>query len=226
MKKQATLLLATAAALAALATPQMACAQAATSPYWIHLGPTSVQFANGGDVVVGGGVVPSASTAASNNTTLGFELGYDINPQFSARFTAGIPPTTKVSGTGNLSAAAGTPQPLAKVTYGPAVASVTWHPMGRKLGFSPYIGVGLNYPIIFKSEDQFLVNVRVHSKIGAAIQVGAEYAFDNKWGVFLDVKKLFTKVDVSANLPGGGPVATTTAKLNPTVVQLGVSYRF
>lgn len=222
MKKQVALLLAT----AVLATPLMASAQATVSPYWVHLGPTSVQFANGGDVMVGGQVVPNASTHASHNTTLGVELGYDINPQFSARFTAGIPPTTKVAGTGNLSAAAGTPQPLAKVTYGPAVASLTWHPLGRKLGFSPYIGAGLNYPIIFKSEDQFLVNVRAHSKIGAAIQVGAEYAFDAKWGVFFDVKKLFTKVDVSANLPGGGPVATTTAKLNPTVVQLGVSYRF
>jgi len=226
MKPSSTLLLATAAALTTMATPQMASAQATASPYWVHLGPTSVQFVNGGDVVVGGAVVPNASTHASNNTTLGVELGYDINPQFSARFTAGIPPTTKVSGTGNLSATAGIPQPLAKVTYGPAVASVTWHPMGRKLGFSPYIGAGLNYPIIFKSEDQFLVNVRVHSKIGAAIQVGAEYAFDAKWGVFFDVKKLFTKVDVSANLPGGGPVATTTAKLNPLVVQMGVSYRF
>ncbi len=210
----------------ALAAPLMASAQSSESPYWVHLGPTSVQFQNGGDVQVGGAVVPNASTRASNNTTLGLELGYDLSPQFSARLTVGVPPTTKVEGTGNLGASAGVPQPLAKVTYGPAVLSATWHPLGRRSGFSPYVGAGLNYPIIFSSEDQFLTNVHVHSKIGAAIQVGTDYAIDGKWGLFLDVKKLFTKVDVSAQLPGGGPVATTRARLSPLVVQIGLSYRF
>ena len=209
----------------ALAVPMTAMAQSNEHPFWIHLGPTSVQFENGGDVQVGGAVVPNASTRATDNTTLGIELGYDLSPQFSARLTLGVPPTTNVEGTGNLSASAGVPQPLAKVTYGPAVLSATWHPLGRS-GFSPYVGAGLNYPIIFKVEDQFLVNVHVQSKVGTAIQMGAEYAINEKWGLFVDVKKLFTEVDVSANLPGGGPAATTTAKLNPLVVQAGLSYRF
>lgn len=210
---------------AALTLPMAAMAQSNEHPFWIHLGPTSVQFENGGDVQVGGAVVPNASTRATDNTTLGIELGYDLSPQFSARLTLGVPPTTNVEGTGNLSASAGVPQPLAKVTYGPAVLSATWHPLGRA-GFSPYVGAGLNYPIIFKVEDQFLVNVHVQSKVGTAIQIGADYAINEKWGLFVDVKKLFTEVDVSANLPGGGPAATTTAKLNPLVVQAGLSYRF
>jgi outer membrane protein len=103
--------------------------------------------------------------------------------------------------------------------------SATWHPLGRS-GFSPYVGAGLNYPIIFKTEDQFLVNVDVKSKLGVALQIGADYAVSEKWGLFVDVKKLFAEVDVTANLPGGGPAATTTAKLNPLVVQVGLSYRF
>lgn len=208
-----------------LTVPMVAFAQSNAHPYWIHLGPASVQFENGGDVNVGGAVVPNASTRATDNSTLGFELGYDLSPQFSARLTLGIPPTTNVEGTGNLSASAGVPQPLAKVTYGPAVLSATWHPLGRS-GFSPYVGAGLNYPIIFKVEDQFLVNVHVQSKVGTAIQIGADYAINEKWGLFVDVKKLFTEVDVSANLPGGGPAATTTAKLNPLIVHAGLSYRF
>lgn len=217
MKKNSIRLL----SAAALAAPMLAAAQSNEHPYWIHLGPTFVQFENGGDVTVGGGIVPNASTRATDNTTLGFELGYDLTPHYSVRLTLGIPPTTNVEGTGNLS----NPQPLAKVTYGPAVLSATWHPLGRA-AFSPYIGAGLNYPIIFKVEDQFLVNAHVQSKIGTAIQVGADYVIDEKWGLFLDVKKLFAEVDVTANLPGGGPAATTTAKLNPLVVQAGVSYRF
>ena len=221
MKKQSSRLL----CAAALVVPMLAAAQSNQHPYWIHLGPTFVQFENGGDVTVGGAVVPNASSRATDNTTLGFELGYDLTPQYSVRLTLGVPPTTNVEGTGNLSATAGIPQPLAKVTYGPAVLSATWHPLGRS-GFSPYIGAGLNYPIIFKVEDQFLVNVHVQSKVGTAIQLGADYTIDEKWGLFLDVKTLFAEVDVSANLPGGGPAATTTAKLNPLVIQAGVSYRF
>jgi outer membrane protein len=208
-----------------LSIPFAAFSQSKDRPFWVHLGPASVQFENGGDVKVGGAVVPNASTRASDNVTLGVELGYDFSPQFSARLTLGLPPTTSVEGTGNLSATAGVPQPLAKVTYGPAVVSATWHPLGRS-GFSPYLGMGLNYPIIFKVEDQFLVNVNVSSRLGAVFQLGADYAIDDKWGLFFDVKKLFTEVDVTANLPGGGPVATTTAKLNPLVIQAGLSYRF
>jgi outer membrane protein len=221
MKKHSSSLL----CAAALVVPMLAAAQSGEHPYWIHLGPTNVQFESGGDVTVGGAIVPNASSRATDNTTLGFELGYDLSPKVSVRLTLGIPPTTSVEGTGNLSASAGVPQPLAKVTYGPAVLSATWHPLGRS-GFSPYIGAGLNYPIVFKVEDQFLVNVHVQSKIGTAIQLGTDYTIDDKWGLFLDVKKLFAEVDVSANLPGGGPAATTTAKLNPLVVQAGVSYRF
>lgn len=209
----------------ALALPLAAAAQSDGHPSWVHLGPTLVQFESGGGVSVAGAVVPNASTRASDNTTLGMELGYDLSPLYSVRLTMGVPPTTSVEGTGNLSASAGVPQPLAKVTYGPAVLSATWHPLGRS-GFSPYLGAGLNYPIIFKVEDQYLVNVHATSKVGTALQLGADYAFDEKWGVFLDVKKLFIEVDVSANLPGGGPAATTTAKLNPLVIQAGVSYRF
>ncbi len=209
----------------ALGMPFAASAQAKERAFWVHLGPAAVQFENGGDVKVGGAVVPNASTRASDNVTVGVELGYDFSPQYSARLTLGLPPTTSVEGTGNLSATAGVPQPLAKVTYGPAVVSTTWHPLGRS-GFSPYLGVGLNYPIVFKVEDQFLVNVQVKSKVGGVLQLGADYAIDDKWGLFFDVKKLFTEVDVSADLPGGGPAATTTAKLNPLVIHAGLSYRF
>jgi outer membrane protein len=195
------------------------------SPLWIHLGPAFVDFKNGGSVSAGGAVVPNASTKASNNTTLGLELGYDLSESFAVRATVGVPPTTTVEGTGNLSAAAGTPQPLAKVTYGPAVVSATWHPQGRS-GFSPYIGAGLNYPIIFSSKDQFLVNVDAKSKVGPTLQIGADYALNARWGLFLDVKKLWAKVDVTARLPGGGPVATTRADLSPVVVHAGLSHRF
>lgn len=221
MKKLSTYVLAT----VALGMPFAASAQDKERAFWVHLGPASVQFENGGNVTVGGAVVPNASTRATDNLTLGVEFGYDFSPHYSARLTLGVPPTTSVEGTGNLSATAGVPQPLAKVTYGPAVVSTTWHPLGRS-GFSPYFGVGLNYPIVFKVEDQYLVNVHVTSKVGAALQMGVDYAIDDKWGLFFDVKKLFTEVDVSADLPSGGPAATTTAKLNPLVVHAGLSYRF
>lgn len=207
-----------------------ACGAAAAQPasaaaFWVHLGPAIIDFKNGGSVSAGGAVVPNASTKASNNTTLGLEVGYDLSEAFAVRVTIGAPPTTKVEGTGNLSAAAGTPQPLAKVTYGPAVVSATWHPIGRS-GFSPYIGAGLNDPIIFSSKDQFLVNVNVKSKVGPTLQVGADYALNTKWGLFIDLKKLWAKVDVTANLPGGGPAAATRADLSPVVIHAGVSYRF
>ena len=210
---------------AALIVPMVATAESNDHPFWVHLGPAFIKFENGGDVSLGGAVVPNASTSASNNTTLGMEFGYDLSPQYSARLTVGIPPTTSVEGTGSLSVSAGVPQPLAKLTYGPVVLSATWHPLGRSK-FSPYVGAGLNYPIIFKAEDQFLINVRAQPKIGTAIQLGADYAIDEKWGLFMDIKKLFTEVDVSANHPANGAAATTTAKLNPLVVQMGLSYRF
>jgi outer membrane protein len=211
---------------ATLLTGAAASAQdAPAGPFWVHVGVAYVDFKNGGEVSVAGTIVPGASTKASNNTTLALELGYDLNEQVALGLTMGVPPTTKVEGTGNLSASAGIPQPLAKVTYGPAVLSTIWHPLGH-VGFSPYVGAGLNYPIIFKSQDAFLVDVHVKSRLGPVLQVGADYPVGAHWGLFLDVKKLWSKVDVTANLPSGGPQAKTTADLSPVVFQTGASYRF
>lgn len=196
--------------------------QAQTSPWTLRLGAAHVGFSTKADVTVNGGPVPGGDASASSNTTLGFEFSYDLTPQWTARFLAGVPPTTTLTGTGAL-ASAGT---LGKVTYGPAAATVTFNLLTDG-PVRPYVGAGLNYTIVFKSEDGFISDLKARSAFGTVLEVGAEMPLDAGWSLTLDARKIFVKTKADGTLPAmGGAAAHADVRLDPLVVFLGVGRRF
>lgn len=91
----------------------------------------------------------------------------------------------------------------------------------------PYIGLGVNYTNI--SDVQWSdtakslglgLNVKRNS-YGLAAQLGADVAIDKSWSVNIDVKKVQIKTDVTSN---GKKVGTF--KVDPTLVGVGVGYKF
>lgn len=212
-------------AVAALLTATSVAAIAQTvsqtlpGPWWVHVGPVGVLFNTGAEVKIGGQTVPGGSVQTSNSTTLGVEVGYDVTPNLAARFTMGVPPTTTVTGTGTL-AGAGT---LGKLTYGPAVLSATWafDGLGR---FRPYVGAGINYTMVLSRKDGALTSFNAKSAFGSVLQTGFDVAINERWGVFIDVKKIFLKTSASGMI--GPTPATASVRLNPVLIQAGVTYRF
>ena len=154
---------------ALLACGVFACsaASAQNSPWSVRLGAAHVGFNTQADVFLGGVAVPGANAEASNNTTLGLEIGYSLSPEWTGRLLLGVPPTTTLTGTGAL-AGTGT---LGRVTYAPAVLSLTYG-LGQWGPIKPYVGAGINYTIVFKSEDGFISNLDVKNAFAPVLQLG------------------------------------------------------
>lgn len=197
-------------------------ASADQSPWTVRAGGAHVQFSPKAEVSAGGAIVPGADVKASSNNTAVFELGYDLAPDWRARLIIGVPPTTKLTGTGPL-AGTGT---LGKVKYGPAVLSLTYR-LGNFGGVEPYVGAGINYTVVFKDKDGFINNLKVNSAFGSALQAGFEVPLADGWSIGLDARKIFVKTKANGTLPAmGGAPAHADVRLNPLVVSLTVGKRF
>jgi outer membrane protein len=198
-------------------------AAAQTTPWSIHVGPAAVNLhVSTSPEAPRGTPIPGGGLSATNSNILAFELAYEIAPNWNARLTAGIPPTTVVHGIGALA-------PLGKageIKYGPAVMSIT-RALGNYGAVTPYAGAGVSYLKVFSTVDGALANFAVKNSWGKVLQLGADLALGPRFGLFLDMKKIYQSTDVTGTVPAfGGAPAYAKVRIDPFVVQLGVSYRF
>lgn len=189
-------------------------------PFFVKGGIAHVGFSESASVSFGGATVPGGDASVQDNWSLSVEVGYFVTPDISLAFAAGLPPTTTVSGAGSLAGAGA----LGEVTYGPSVLSASYH-FGKEGGIRPYLGAGISYTIIFDAKDRALSNLDVKNAWGTALVAGVDVPIDDRWGLFLDVKKIWTKSDATFDAVGGGRDKATLT-LDPLVVSAGVSYRF
>ena len=175
------------------------------------------------EVTVGGAVVPGGNARLKDNTGIVFEGAYFFNPNFSVALALGVPPTTTLTASGSLEGAG----ELGEVTYGPAVLSARYH-FANAGPFTPYVGAGVNYTLIFDTEDKLLQNFKADDTVGPVLVAGFDYALSPRWGLYFDAKKVWTSSDTSFGLPTPAGVAPGTAKvqLDPLILSLGASYRF
>lgn len=197
-------------------------AHADVSPWALRLGAVHVGFSTDADISANGAGVPGSNAKASDNSTLGFEVSYDVSPRWTARFLAGVPPKTTLSGTGTLSATGA----LGKVVYGPAVLSMTYA-FADSGSIRPYVGAGINYTIVFKSEDAFISKLEVPSAFGSVLQAGIEFPMSKDWTLALDARKIYVKTKADGVLPAmGGAKAHADIHLDPLVVFASLGMRF
>lgn len=193
------------------------------TPWSFSLGATHVGFSTRADVSAGGMPLPGANANAAENTTLGFEVGYALSPTWTARFLAGVPPQTTLTGTGAL-AGAGV---LGKTRYAPAVLSLTYR-FNESGAIRPYVGAGVNYTVVYGEKDGFLSNVRARNAFGTVLQVGAEVPINASMFLSLDARKIYLKTKVDGSLPAamGNAPAHADLRLNPLIVSAMVGWRF
>jgi outer membrane protein len=191
--------------------------------FYLRLAAARVIFDEKADVKLAGQVLSGANATASSNNGVSIELGYFLTPDVSIAATVGVPPTSTLTASGTL-AGAGT---LGKVTYGPGLYSLRYH-LGRPGGVRPYIGGGLNWTIIFKTEDGVLKDFRTTNTVGPAITGGIDVPINARIGIFGAASKVWTSTNARFRLgtPGGLVPGTARVQLNPLIVQLGLQYRF
>jgi outer membrane protein len=209
----------------ALAIASSCVAQAAVaqdSPWRLRVGPGVVKFDESVAFQAGGVPAPGATASLSSSTTLMAEIGYVLSPEWSLGLAIGIPPTTKIQGTGTIAAFG----ELGRVKYAPAALTAQYQ--FQSLGaFKPYVGAGAVYQIIVSETDGAIGNLKVKNSWGSVLQLGAEYELGPRHAVFVDFKKTNLKTTATGTLTAAGGVPISAdARLNPMAVMVGMSFRF
>ena len=104
----------------------------------------------------------------------------------------------------------------------PPSLTLQYHPM-RDKAFSPYVGAGINYSIMYAEDAGTGFNdLNVGNGVGPVLQAGFDYWISDHWGLNLDVKKVWVNVDASLN---NGAIKADV-DLDPWLIGAGVSYKF
>jgi len=185
----------------------------------VHVDVANVFTNESADVAVGGAPVPGGSVSMADNATVTVDASYFLTPHFAINAYAGYPPRAHLEGAGPL-APFGT---LASANYGPLTVSGEYHFSG--LGaFRPYVGVGVTYAVFLDVDDKALSDVSVDNAFGPALKLGLDYDVSERWTVHAYLQQIWLRTDVSATV--GGAPASARVTIDPTVVGVGLGYRF
>ncbi len=211
--------IATGLAVLGLAAP--AAADDARLGWYAQVGLANVAFSESASISAGGSKIPGAGATLSDDVTLGFGVGYRFSDRFSVVAIGGLPPTTTVKGTGPLDGVT-----VGEVTYGPLIVAANYHiPLQGR--FQPYIGAGINYTIVFDTEDDGLSDLKADNAFGGVVRAGFDYMVNDNNGIYFSADKVFVNTTATGNAValGGAPVKADI-DLDPLIVQFGWVHRF
>lgn len=86
---------------------------------------------------------------------------------------------------------------------------------------SPYVGVGVNLTHLSSVKLLGGAGDLESNSVGLAVQAGIDFKIDKQWSVNLDLKRVNIRSDVFA---AGAKISAV--KVDPTMVSIGVGYRF
>ncbi|MHB8056526.1 MAG: OmpW/AlkL family protein [Desulfuromonadaceae bacterium] len=101
----------------------------------------------------------------------------------------------------------------------PPTLTVKYHPLAGGT-ISPYVGIGVNYTIPFKSELNGTPDFKVDNSVGWAAQAGVDVKF--KENLYLNFDYKYINADTKIRVAG----TKYKLDLNPNLFGIGVGYRF
>ena len=197
------------AALCAL-TSGAAMAQQQDGKWQVRVRAVNIDFSNGGAAHSG-----AYGVSVKDKTIPEVDISYFFTPNIAAELILTYPQKLDVRSNGGK---IGTLKAL------PPTLTAQYH-FTNFGAFKPYVGAGINYTRFsstrwgdaVKSLD---LSVK-KSSWGGALQVGFDYALDKNWSLNFDVKKVYMDTTVYSAGTSIGKL-----KLNPTLIGVGVGYRF
>ena len=193
-----------------LADSAVAAEDGGGSPWQYSVRSIGVLPDSGGNTTIGG------TPEADNAVVPEFDISYYFTPNIAAELIlATSPHDLKLK-------RAGGDLDLGSTMILPPTLTLQYHFMpGGKC--NPYIGAGINYTLPYaESDGDDTSKLEADGSFGWALQAGADYWFNDHWGVNVDVKKVYVDVDASIN---NGAI-TGNVELDPWIIGTGVSYRF
>lgn len=169
-------------------------------------------------ISAGGAPVLGAGIDITNDTTLSFDVSYFLNSSLAVNFFGGLPANAGLSGRGTLAGL-----PIGETDYGPAILSLQYH-FETGSSFSPYVGGGVARILFLDEQGNALTNLDVKDTWAPALQVGMRYQVSENWFANADIRYAPFEADFSGTL--GGAPAQGKVSVDPTILNLGVAYRF
>lgn len=213
---------ATLAIIAALAATALAAAPAHASileNVQLKLGVSYIAPDENADIsIIGGDVEISSETVP----TLAVEYFFTDNVSMELFCCAArhdvVAVNTAVGPTGRVD--------LGEISHFPPTLTVKyrWTDLGP---IQPYVGAGVNYTHFFDEELPAggpVTSIDYDDSVGAALQVGADVRVNDRWSVNLDVRRVWINPDVT--IMAGATRIAADVEINPSIVTLGVGYRF
>lgn len=140
------------------------------------------------------------------------DFTYYVTPNFAAELILTYPQKQDVSSTLHGGK-------IGTLKHLPPTLTAQYHVTG--LGaIKPYVGAGVNYTRFSNVNLPTGFTIEKNS-FGLAFQAGVDYAIDKQWSLNLDVKKAQIRTDLSSAGTNLG-----TIKVDPTLIGVGVGYKF
>jgi len=156
---------------------------------------------------------------AEDSTTLGFTFVYMMSNNLGFEVLAALPFEHDITAGGAKIATTKQLPPTVSVQY-------YFNPTNK---FRPYVGAGLNYTVFFNDNINADVaadlginsDLELDDSFGLAVQAGFDYDINEKWFVNADIR--YINIETTAT---NSDIGSADVDINPTVISLGVGYKF
>ena len=195
--------------LASLAATFCSAAIAQESPWLVRARAVQMSPADKSDPV--GGIGKADRISVEKRTIAELDISYFFTPHLAAELVLTYPQKHEVMLDG---------APIGSFKHLPPTLLAQYH-FAPLAGFTPYLGAGVNYTRI--SSVRLLggaAELEKHS-FGLALQAGVDYKIDSRWSINLDLKR----VNIGSDVMSGG-AKISAVKVDPTLLAVGVGYRF
>lgn len=169
-------------------------------------------------ISAGGAPISGAGVDITDDTTLSFDVSYFFSSSLALNFFGGLPAAANLTGTGSLGGL-----PVGETKYGPAVLSLQYH-FATNSSVSPYIGAGIAKILFLEEKGNALTDFDLADAWAPALQVGMRYQVSENWFANADIRYTPFETDFSGTL-GGAPVRGKIS-VDPTILNIGIAYRF
>ena len=165
-----------------------------------------------------------------DDTQLGIIPAYMVTDHWGLELLAATPFEHDVS-------VKGLPLDAGTIKHLPPTLSLQWYPRGNVSGWQPYIGVGLNYTMIYdESVDSDLkdalgallgaqkVDLSLDDSFGLSAQAGVDIPLNENWAINAGV--WYIDIDTQATIKTDVGKVKFDVDIDPWVYNVGIAYKF
>ena len=184
----------------------------------ISFGGLLVNIDNTTSGLKGAGVPPGATLEVGDARSVYFGMERRVGENWGFQLAAGIPPRHETKAAGSIAylGRVSTVDALAPTVY------VNYHFLEGS-SFRPYLGLGINYTKFINAKSDYDQEIELSDSVGLAMQAGVAYQITPEIGAFFSYSMLDTKSNLVAI---ESTVQTTSINFKPTVMTVGLTYKF